>query len=238
MRFVTEAILQTLPGIGPFEHPNETAVVNDPQSQQLWAKNPNLVVNGNFAEPGHWDGIYESEKYPVEISDEPPAVDKINIYRLPADGPDKAHNVLAMRLSKDDAENNGLACLSDAISIQPATRYRISFRYKSDGPTLHVFVKGYTLAKNIAHKMVPREAYRRQVPPSGATGGKWTTVVCDLNPQNVGFPVQELRIDLYAYLYPGVVMFDDVVLKAVGTQTDVAKDDAIKPPVSRPAGAD
>jgi len=45
-----------------------------------------------------------------------------------------------------------------------------------------------------------------------------------------------LKIDLYAYLASGTVMFDDVVLKAVGEQTRDAKDKAIKAPVTRPDG--
>ena len=61
-------------------------------------------------------------------------------------------------------------------------------------------------------------------------------VVDELNPQHVAFPVQTLKVDLYAYLSPGTVMFDDVVLKAVGEQMRDAKDKAIKVPVTRPAG--
>ena len=62
-------------------------------------------------------------------------------------------------------------------------------------------------------------------------------VVDELNPQNVHFPVKTLRIDLYAYLKPGTVMFDDVVLKAVGQPTRKANDPALKPPLSRPTTA-
>jgi hypothetical protein len=146
-------------------------------------------------------------------------------------------NVLAMNLSRTAAENNGLACLSESIKIEPKTRYRLSFRYKSDGPKLHVFVKGYTMAKNLEGKLVEREIYRRQVPPTGKTNGEWVTIVDELNPQHPAYPVQYLKVDLYAYLHPGMVMFDDVVLKAVGAQTRVAKDKAIKPPATRPRDA-
>jgi hypothetical protein len=74
-----------------------------------------------------------------------------------------------------------------------------------------------------------REVYRRQVPPSGGTDGKWVTITDDLNPQNGRVTVQSLRVDLYAYLKSGTVLFDDVTLKAVGQLTHIAKDDAIKP---------
>jgi hypothetical protein len=236
LRFVSEEILQTLKGVGSFEHPSEVAVQNDAMAEELWKKNPNLAPNPEFAAAGSWEGIYQAEKYGVQVSDRLPAQDKVVIYRMPGAKGEKANNVLAMRLSKFCAENNGLACLSDAIPIEADTRYRLSFRYRSDGPTLHVFVKGYTEFENLRGEKVQREIYRRQVPVTGATGGKWVTIVDELNPQQVAFPVQTLRIDLYAYLQPGTVMFDDIVLKAVGKQTRKAKDEAIDRPSTR-AGA-
>jgi hypothetical protein len=233
MRFVVEDILQTLEGVKKFEHPNEEAVQDDPKAREQFAKNPNLVINGDFAQDGSWEALLESQDYVPPMSDSLPEEEKVVIYRTPDGVP--TPRVLAMNLTKRVAENNGLACLSAPILIQPNTRYRITYRYRSDGPTLHVFVKGYTTLKNIEGKMAPRECYRRQVPPSGATDGKWVTVVCDLNPQHVAYPVETLRVDLYAYLSPGVVMFADVQLKAVGEQSEHAADDAIKPPAAGPS---
>jgi hypothetical protein len=235
LRFASEEILQTLPGVAAFEHPNEVAVQNDARADELWKNNPNLVKNGDFSAAGAWQAIFAAEKYPVAISPNPPAVDKVNIYPFPAEKGGKPNNVLAMNLSRYCAENNGMACLSGPIQIKPDIRYRLSFRYKSDGPTLHVFVKGYTMGEDINGKKAEREIYRRQVPPTGATKGEWVTIIDELNPQHAAFEVQYLRIDLYAYLSPGQVFFDDVVLKAVGEQTHKAKDAAIKPPETRPS---
>lgn len=240
LRFVTEQILQRLPGVGAFAHPNEQAVKDDATSVKLWQTNPNLVTNGDFSQPGHWDALYMSEKYAVEVKPQLPGVDKVCIVPI-RDGPDNdlpagphapapVNNVLAMNLSKLAAENNGLACLSAPIAIQPNRRYRISFRYKSDGPSTHVFVKGYTAGKDVAGKPSQREVFRTQVPPGGATNGKWETVTCDVNPYHPAFAVQTLRVDLYAYLSPGIILFDDVVLKEIGPLTEKPKDDAIKPP--------
>ncbi len=231
LRFVSEEVLETLKGVGKFEHPSEEGVTNDAAAAELWKENPNLVKNWDFSAAGSWQAIFEAQKYEVQVSDTLPAMDKVNIYRLSEGG--KVNHVLAMRLSRYCAENNGMACLSESIKIEPDTRYRISFRYRSDGPTLHVFIKGYTFQDNIKGEKVEREVYRRQVPPSGKTNGRWVTVVDDLNPQHVAFPVQTLRVDLYAYLTPGVVMFDDIELKAVGKQTRQAKDAAIKKPIER-----
>ncbi len=233
MRFVVEEILQTLEGIKAFEHPNEIAVQNDAVAEKLWATNPNLVTNGTFDADANWAGLLGPDKYTVKFSDALPNKDKVVIYRMPAAG-EHPNNVLAMNLSKGTAESYGLACLGDAIKIEPKTRYRLSFRYKSDGPKLHVFVKGYTTGKNIKGETVERECYRRQVPPTGKTDGEWVTIIDEMNPQHSAFPVEILRVDLYTYLSPGVVMFDDITLKAVGAQNRVAKDAAIKPPASMP----
>jgi hypothetical protein len=238
LRFVTEEILETISGVSKFEHPSEISVIHDPKSDALWKTNPNLVFNGQFQEAKGWEVHYRLEKYTVKFSDALPDVDKVVIYRRPNDegggggggGGGGTTPVLAMNLSTDCAENNGMACLSDFIHIKPDTRYRLSFKYLSDGPSLHVFVKGYTPVKDLTGKVMPQQDYERQVPPSGPTHGKWVEIVDDCNPQNVAFPVPLLRIDLYAYLTPGRVMFKDVVLKDVGDQTRHAKDSAIKPP--------
>jgi len=216
IRSVVERFLQTLPGVTPFTHPNEQAVHHDPASDALFAANPNLLVNGDFSQSGHWQAIFKTDQYFVGAGDELPATDRAVIYHLPADDGEKAHNVLVMDLSFHTAQNNGLACLSDAIEIAPGVRYRLSYRYRSDGPSLQTIVKGYAPDENLPGQPADREVYRMQVPPGGATGGKWKLVEADLNPRNPDFPVQRLRVDLYAYLNKGLIMFDNVQLKAVG----------------------
>lgn len=235
LRFVAEGILQTLPGVKAFGHPSEEEVHHDAASDAAWTRNPNLVVDGDFSRQGHWDALYMAEKYPVAFSDALPETDKVAIYRQTSDR--ARPTVLAMKLSKTAAENNGMACLSDAIKIQPGVRYRLQFEYQSDGPVLHVFVKGYTNGRDIAGKPALREVYRRQVSPTEATHGKWVTIESDLNPQNVAYPVDCLKVDLYAYLKPGVVMFANVQLKAVGRQTaaDQMQDSAFTKPATEPS---
>jgi hypothetical protein len=231
LRFVVEEILQSINGIDKFGHPIEESVQNDSASLEAWAKNPNLVVDGDFAKIGSWTGLLRSEKYDVPMGDALPDTDKVVIYKLPQTKKGAVpHNVLAMKLSTDVAESNGLACLSAPMDITPDVRYRLQFKYKSDGPTLHVFVKGYIKKKDISGQLADLQSYVCQVPPSGKTGDEWKTVICDINPQNVSGSPTFLKIDLYAYLSKGTVMFDDVQLKAVGEQTRHAVDDAIKPP--------
>jgi hypothetical protein len=241
LRFAMEDVLQSISGVGKFSHPVEESVTNDAKSLELWAKNPNLMTDGDFKTSGPWTALLRSEKYPAPVSDDLPETDKVVIYHEQIKGKDIGdgiekgaidRHVLAMKLSKDVAESNGLACLSDAIPIEQNTRYRIQFKYKSDGPSLHVFVKGYIKKKDISGTVADLQSYECQVPPSGPTKGEWKTVVCDLNPQNVSGSPNFLKVDLYAYLGAGTVEFDDVQLKAVGEQTRHAVDDAIKPPAS------
>ncbi len=227
MRFVSEQVLEALPEMRKFEHSSEQAVQRDATAERLWQTNPNLVANPGFEQEGNWTFIYRSIRRPVAVSNRLPIPDDAVITEI--DG----SRVLVMRMSREAAETNGLAVLSDPIKIEPDTRYRLSFRYKSDGPQLRMFVKGYTLVEGPQGERVEREIYRRQVPPSAGTDGKWVTRIDELNPQHVAFPVEYLRIDLYVYLRPGLVMFDDITLKAVGQQTRQAKDAAIKPPVTR-----
>ncbi len=236
-RFAIEKVLGTLAGVGTFSHPVEEAVIDDPAAAALWKSNPDLVVDGDFAKSGPWTALLRADKYVVGIRDAMPDADRVEILRHP-DPRGGLANALAMTLSRDVAESNGLACLSAPIPIKPDVRYRIRFRYRSDGPHLHVFVKGYVPGTGIDGQPNDVQCYELQVPPSGPTNNKWKTVVADLNPQNpIGPPPATLKVDLYAYLAPGTVMFDDVELRAIGRQTRHAADDALRnrvPAATRP----
>jgi hypothetical protein len=173
--------------------------------------------------------MLETDLYTPPIARTAPAINKLAIVHEAAAG-GAVRNVLVMNLSNDLAENNGLACLSGRIPIQPNTRYRMQLNYKSDGPVSHIFVKGYIVPPNLKPGMPPeQEVYRRQVPPAGSTGGKWVTVLDDMNPQNPNSKVEFLRVDLYAYLKPGIISFDDIQIRAVGAQTHAVHDDALRP---------
>jgi hypothetical protein len=223
IRLAVEELIEKLPGSKKFEHMTEEAVVRDPAAEKAWEKGPNLMKEGAFDAAGEWRAILAGNKYPPEVVERGPNADEVVIRKI-----DKDQHVLSMKLSKDTAETYGLACLSGKIPIEPSTRYRISFRYKSDGPTIRPFIKGY-----FTHKGEEREIYRRQIPARAKTNGDWVEVIDELNPQHPTFKVEYLRVDFYAYLHPGKVEFDDVVIKAVGAQTRVAKDEALDLPVEK-----
>jgi hypothetical protein len=237
IRFVVENILQSLPGVTPFEHPSEVSITHDPESDALWEANPDLMPDGNFATSEPWQVMLLSELYSPPIARQTPPVDRVAIVHEAATG-GVVRDVLVMNLSLATAEANGMACLSSRIPIEPNMRYRLQFSYKSDGPTTHVFVKGYIAPPDVKPGVPPeQEVYRRQVPPSGATNGKWVTVQDDMNPQNPNSKVEFLRVDLYAYLKQGIVSFDNVQLRAVGAQTHTVHDDALRPQATtQPAG--
>jgi len=232
LRFAMEEVLKTIPGVKDFQHPSEEPVHHDEVSDAAFAKNPNLVVNGDFSKPGHWFGMYLADKWEVKNSDTPPGTNQVVINVGKAGNEDEPKTYLAMKLDKTCAENNGLACTSDAFRIKPDSKYRVTFLYRSAFPTTHVFVKGYTFGKDIAGKPKMSEIYRCQVPPGDATHGKWVLVECDFNPQHTVMPVVELKVDLYAYLHPGQVDFADVQVKEIGQQ---AAEDKLKDPALRPA---
>lgn len=233
LRFAVEDALRLLPGVGPFERVSEQAFSDDPASAARFARNPNLLSDGNFSSGARWRVLLRREMYAPMVSVMLPGKDAARIVPTPAgfgeagaaDGARPAAaepragatgagaRVLAMRLSNGVAQNNGLACLSPPATVVAGMRYRLAFRYWSDGPFQHVLVKGYSGPPGGPDE---REVYRRQVPPSGPTGGKWQTVVCDLTPQSQGPAVQRVRVDLYAYVAPGLIEFGDVQLKAIG----------------------
>jgi hypothetical protein len=227
LRFATEEVVEAFPGVLDHTYVSDEAVQDDAESRELWEKNPNLVTNPDFNTGEDWWALYGQKKWNPPYKDSPPAEDEVVIVR------DGDNYVLAMKLSRWCAENPGMSVISKEFKIEPNTRYRISFRYKSDSFIVRPFVKGYTEGKDIAGEDALREVYRRQVPLEGSTNGEWKEVVCDLNPQHPHFPVHYLKVTLYAYLTPGTVMWDDVQVKAVGKPTRQAEDVAIKKPTSR-----
>jgi hypothetical protein len=222
LRFAVEELVETLPGGKKHQHMTEEAVTRDPAAEKLWKDGANLFAEGTFDQPGDWRGILAGDKYPPKVVEREPNVDEVVIRK------ERDQQYLSMKLSRNTAETYGLACLGGKIAIEPKTRYRIAFRYKSDGPVSRPFIKGYVIRNG-----EEREVYRRQIPPQGDTKGEWVEVVDDLNPQHTTFPPEFLRVDFYAYLSPGTISYDDVVIKAVGEQTRTATDEALDKPVKQ-----
>jgi len=176
----------------------------DPQIERRWREGTNLVRNGGFESPN------AAGNGPADWQ----AVENQMSWALNPDGPGK---VIKYDMDEATAGSYGLDFYSDWIEIQPWATYRFSCRYKSEGPTPKIFLKGY-------HAFPPqegfpadrRETYRRQVHPGGEKG-QWNSVVADFIPEATR-PDQQptfLKVDLYAYWPKGVIYWDDIVLKQV-----------------------
>jgi hypothetical protein len=197
---------------------------DDPEVRRRWAEGPNLVANPGFEEPSA-DGDGPAGWQPIEKE------------MAWVAGPDGPGRVLRYEMTGGTAATYGLDFYSDWIPIQPGAVYRFACRYKSLGPTVKVFLKGYhPFPATDRWPAQRRETYRRQVSAKGEKG-EWHTVVADfiptaLRPEHA--PVF-LKIDFYAYHPAGVVLWDDVVLKKIRDAPASPKEDEGRKSGSEPA---
>ena len=198
---------------------------NDPQVERRWRDGANLVRNPGFEIPN------ASGKGPTDW--QPPGALTTGGVVTWMPNPDGAGKVIRYEMDEGTAGGYGMAYYSDWIAIEPGATYRFSCRYKSLGPTVKIFLKGY-------HEFPPqegfpaqrRETYRRQVHPAGEKG-QWNSVVADFIPSHAN-PNQQptwMKVDLYAYWPKGVVFWDDIVLKKV-------RDAPAAKPAEAPAATD
>jgi TolB-like protein len=214
---------------------------SDPKAEARFAARPNLVPDPDFElaakehktaaanwevllGPAHDPPLLLTANDATNLAPDRVAVIPLRsagIPSLPAAAAGAANEYcLLMRMSKTVAENNGLACQSTWIPVEQSKKYRFTALYHSTGPTLHLFLKGF------AEKPDPygdpkhpdstrREFYRAQVLPRGKNAG-WDLVEMDFTPgalKPTDPKIQWLRVDLFIYLHPGDVCFDDITIK-------------------------
>jgi len=127
---------------------------------------------------------------------------------------------LMMRMSKTVAENNGLACESTWIPVEADKKYRFAALYHSTGPTARLFLKGFAekpdqFSDPKNPDSMRREFYRAQILPRKKNAG-WDLIEMDFTPSTLkpaDPKIQWIRVDLYIYLAPGDVYFDDITVK-------------------------
>ena len=210
---------------------------SDPAVEALFAKRPNLAPDPSFElaskDPKHvaaaWGAILGADRYPPPLisADEAKtlAQDRVAIVPVTVVGPateDVPSHCLMMRMSKNIAENNGLACESTWIPVENNKKYRFTVDYHSTGPTPRLFLKGFAVKPDqfgdkADPEAVRREYYRYQVLPRKKNAG-WELIEADFTPSvktDKDPPVQWLRVDLYIYLSPGDVFFDHVTVKKI-----------------------
>jgi hypothetical protein len=203
---------------------------DDAAAEKRWAdaKNPNLVKNAGFEEvkTGDWGAILGADRYAPPLLSEADAknlaADKVAVVPAGVGAKKGGGQILMMRMSRNVAENNGLACESIWIPVESGKKYRFSVMYHSTGPAPRLFLKGFAEKPDqFGDKKDPettrREYYRFQVLPRKKNEA-WEAIEADFTPVSLkptDPKVQWLRVDLYIYLSPGDVFFDDVVVKKI-----------------------
>jgi hypothetical protein len=194
----------------------------DAAVERRWRDAPNLVTADSFPDAGpKGDAPGSTVTYwtlGALILDKPgtPAPKGTTPPVTWADNPDGSGKVLKFDLPREGAESYGLPFYSDWIRIEPGATYRFSCRYKTLGPALKVFLKGYHPFGPDSPMTPRREVYRRQVHPTGPAG-QWNTVTADFVPlaMNPDQAPTYMKVDMFAYLRAGVVYWDEIVLKKV-----------------------
>ena len=151
--------------------------------------------------------------------------------------PGNAKNrIVHFKFDANVGDNEGVMYYSDPFPVKVGEKYRFQVRWRSNGPTVKVFIKCYDeiageyqtesqgskskTAKLRKGDYVPqvsqlREVYRSQQNLKGPKN-TWNTHTEDFSPKHTKYTPRWGRVMLYAYLGAGEVDFDDVVVKQVG----------------------
>jgi len=184
------------------------AVAADKAKMDLrWKVRKNLVRNGGF-ELGKGTPLYWQKLEPG-----------MAVVKAQGHG-----RVLEFDIPKAVAETYGFDFFSDYIDVDETATYRFSVDYRSDGPAVIIFIKGYALFPPGEGETASqwREVYRPQ--RKAGAPKEWTTLTFDFHPivrqhsarqAEAHREVKRIKVDLYAYHPPGKAYFDNVVVKKV-----------------------
>jgi hypothetical protein len=192
-------MLDALEGRGPEEPP-----AGDRIAEENWKKNSNLV-RGDFEHgangiPDGWDRVAGQGREPLG-----------RLVRWAEEIGNPKNRVIRFTLDKDVAENEGVMYYSDPFPVEEGAKYRFQCRWRSDNPAAKVFIKCYD---EISESLARREVYRSQQNLKGPAN-VWNTHTADFTPRHAKYSPQWGRVMLYAYLKPGTVEFDDVIVKQI-----------------------
>jgi hypothetical protein len=168
-----------------------------------WRKNKNLVA-GDFEQgagrvPKGWDKVAGQQREPLG-----------GLVRWTTEKGNAANKVIRFTLDRNVAENEGVMYYSDFFPVEEGATYRFQCRWRSTAPAVKVFIKCCD-ADETGRR---REVYRSQQNLQGPNG-KWNTQTEDFTPKHTKYSPKWGRVMLYAYLSPGDVEFDDVVVKQI-----------------------
>jgi hypothetical protein len=213
----------------------------NPVAEENWKTKPNLLADGFergiSGVPKSWSKVCGQAQDPLGQT----------VRWTTEEGNPKNH-VIRFNVDRETAETYGLMYYSDYFPVQEGATYRFQCRFRTQGPALKVFIKCYddeattyrsesegkgkssTDAKKLGRdaklpdKMQRREVYRSQEPLCGAGANwKWQTHTEDFTPKHTKFSPKWGRVMLFAYIVPGMVEFDDVVVKQVVPAEPITK---------------
>jgi hypothetical protein len=213
----------------------------DPAAEENWRKNPNLVAGGDFERgaggvPKGWAKVAGQYHEPLG-----------QLVRWTSEKGNPKNKVILFTLNRQVAENEGLMYYSDFFPVEEGAKYRFQCRWRSDAPTVKVFIKCYAeeltsyhaqgdkasgaasagkkagKSSRLSDGVQRREVYRSQENFKGPNN-KWNTHTEDFTPKHTKYSPKWGSVMLYAYISPGTVEFDDVVVKQI-----------VPPPTGEPA---
>ncbi|MCL2647682.1 MAG: hypothetical protein FWD61_11850 [Phycisphaerales bacterium] len=205
---------------------------SDPAVEARFAARANLIIDGKFengvkeGKAASWDAILGADHYspPVLSAQDAASLPKDRVAVVPKSfAGDQAHadgHCLMLRLSKNVAANNGLACISTWIPVESGKKYRFTCNYFSKGPTTHLFINGYGVMPDqygdkTDLEAVRRQLYRAQVLPTNKNE-RFERMEMDFTPSSLkpaDPKIEWIRVNLYTYNHEGDIFFDDIVVK-------------------------
>jgi hypothetical protein len=110
------------------------------------------------------------------------------------------------------AETYGLSLYSDAIPVERAQPYRITFAFKGPSGGAKVWVRGWGVIQG-----KERRRWETWV-PCASSGEGWTTCSQVFFPGKFRPEVVKMRVMLYAFYPPGIYWFDDLRIEPISLQ--------------------
>jgi hypothetical protein len=187
-------------------------------AEEKWKKNPNLLGSDGFEKgargiPTGWEAVVGRYHEPLGQM----------VKWMPEPG-NASNHIIRFQFGKDVAGNEGCFYYSLAFPVEEGATYRFQCRFMTHGPTVKVFIKCYDMlptefrrlgaAASTSSAMERREIYRSQENLKGPKN-VWNTHTEDFSPTHTMYSPKFGRVMLYAYQPPGIVDWDDVVIKKI-----------------------
>jgi hypothetical protein len=216
-------MLDALYGWKPLDPPPADKMV-----EENWVKNPNLLVGGDFQSgvggvPKGWEKVAGQQREPLG-----------KLVNWISDKDNSKNKFIRFEFPQVVGDNEGVMYYSDLFPVEEGAKYRFQCHYRTDGPMVKVFIKGYDAerspyqtsktpvhvpAKGDKNAFIPEESQRREVyrAQMNLQGKKnqWNTHTQEFTPKHPKYSPKWGRVMLYAYLGAGMVDFDDVIVKQI-----------------------